>query len=118
MIMFYHEIPDEEIPEDIKRLYYYKVKDYIGQLVLDGHMVVRLAGIIRDDKTDGEWCVRFLTFPSQYYFNIYKEVQDSSILCADVIPLKGIITNYEKLEESWKMNEERCPYTKDWMKVY
>ncbi len=114
--MFYKDIPKKEIPENIKQIYKYQVKPYIGQLVLDGHSIVKLVGMLRDDKQDGEWCVRLLTFPAPYYFHNLREVSDTSLLCADIIPLKGILPKktYNKLVKSWKMNEEHCPYSKDW----
>jgi hypothetical protein len=123
--MFYEQIPINEIAPDVQECYEKKVKPYIGQLVLDGHEVVKLLGLIRDDDFDGEWCYRFLVFPSEYYWrradwreDHLRECIDPSILCTTVIPLKGRITDdeYDRLEDQWKMNEEGCPYSKDWTK--
>lgn len=119
--MFYNQIPKEEIPQDIQELYERDIKPYIGQLVLDGHQVVRLVDLIRDDQFDGEWCYRYLIFPAPYYWkcNHGSEVSDPSVLIMHPIPLKGFISDkeYDELERVWKLNEERCPYSKDWFTV-
>lgn len=118
--MFYNQIPKEEIPTDIQELYERDIKPFKGQLVLDGHQVVRLVDLIRDDQFDGEWCYRYLIFPSLYHriHNHGKEVSDPSCLIMHPIPLKGYLPDetYEELERVWKMNEECCPYSKDWSK--
>ncbi len=123
--MFYEQIPLESISEDIQKCYEEEVKPYKGQLVLHGVEVFRLVGLLRDDKSDGEWCYRFLVFPSDYYklrqhWDLKSEDKieccDPSIICGKITPLKGFIKDedYEALEWMWKMNEERCPYQKDW----
>lgn len=117
--MFYNQIPKEEIPQDIQELYERDIKPYIGQLVLNGYQVVRLAGLIRDDDFDGEWCYRYLMFPSKKYWQVNNcEVSEPSILIMHPIPLKGFLPDkvYDELERVWKINEERCPYSKDWFK--
>lgn len=115
--MFYEQIPIDEIPKNIVKLYN-KVKPFIGQLIINNCEIYRFVGILRDDKFDGEWCYRILHFPS---FNSENDTQvsDSSILCGTIIPLKGFIgaSSYKEMERLWKLNEERCPYKKDYFKV-
>lgn len=43
-------------------------------------------------------------------------MSDPSVLIMHPIPLKGFISDkeYDELERVWKLNEERCPYSKDW----
>lgn len=126
-LMFYKDIPVEQIPQDVRECYKREVEPYIGQLVIFHHKVYRLLGLIRDDKFDGEWCYRLLVFPSEYEWRRehwdlkndgMTQVIDPSILCGIITPLKGFIPNnhYENLEDSWKMNEGICPYSKDYSK--
>jgi hypothetical protein len=112
--MFYKQIPKSEIPKDIQRYYKYRVRPYIGQLVIVDHEVVKLVDLIRDDKVDGEWCLRLLHFPS----STPPQVTDQSIIACHFTILKGFIrsVDYRKLVKSWKMNEPYHPYTKDWSK--
>jgi hypothetical protein len=114
--MFYKQIPKSEIPDDIRKYYTYRVKPYKGQLVIVNHEVVKLLDLIRDDEVDGEWCLRLLHFPS----NTPPEVTDMSIICAHVVPLKGVISrkDYKRLWDSWEMNEPYYPYKKDYSKEY
>jgi len=118
--MFYENYPIEEIPNDIREIYERDVKPYIGQLVLNGHEVVRLAGMTL--AGDGEWCYRYMIFPSFYYWNQNRkqEICEPSLLIMHPIPLKGVLPDetYDELERVWKMNEERCPYSKDWFKEF
>lgn len=112
--MFYNQIPKKDIPKDIQQYYKYKVKPYKGQLVIVDHVVVKLIDLIRDDKFDGEWCLRLLHFPSA----TPPQVTDQSIIACHLVPLKGIITtrDYNRLVNSWKINEPYYPYSKDWSK--
>jgi hypothetical protein len=114
--MFYKQIPKKEIPKDIQQYYTYMVKPYKGQLVIVDHVVVKLVDLIRDDGFDGEWCLRFLHFPSA----TPPQVTDQSIIACHVVPLKGIIRkiDYRKLVKSWKMNEPYYPYSRDYSKEY
>lgn len=114
--MFYEQIPISEIPKNIVKLYK-KVKPFIGQLIINNCEVYRFAGILRDDKFDGEWCYRLLHFPCFHDEND-RQVTDSSILCGTIIPLKRFIktSNYKEMEHLWKINEERSPYKKDYFK--
>jgi hypothetical protein len=113
--MFYQDIPKDQINDPQIDKIYERVKPYIGQLVLDGHSVVRFIGLLRDDAFDGEWCYRLVSFPSPWYRSRLGEVADHSVLACPIIPLKGRITDeeYDDLESSWAMNLERCPYSKD-----
>lgn len=122
--MFYEQISKEEISDDIKQCYE-EVRHYIGQLVIHNHKVYRFLGLLRDDKADGEWCYRLLVFPSEWewrraHWKMEGQTQciDPSILCGKIISLKGHIKDkyYDEMEEQWKMNEERCPYSKDYTK--
>ncbi len=114
--MFYKQIPKKEVPKDIQQYYTYRVKPYIGQLVIVDHVVVKLVDLIRDDGFDGEWCLRLLHFPSA----TPPQVTDQSIIACHVIPLKGVISrrDYKHMWNSWKMNEPYYPYAKDYTKEY
>jgi hypothetical protein len=111
--MFYKQISKSEIPKDIQEYYKYKVKPYIGELVIVDHEVVKLLDLIRDDKFDGEWCLRLLHFPS----NKLPQVTDQSIIACRIIPLKGVISrrDYKHLWNTWEMNEKIFPYN---MKIF
>lgn len=112
--MFYKDIPADEINDNMKKFYIHEVMPIKGELIIVNHEVVKLVDLIRDDKFDGEWCIRLLHFPRA----TPPQVTDQSLVFCNMIRLKGVISDsdYQELNEDWDRNEPYYPYTKDWSK--